>query len=47
MLVSERAMVGSEVLVSEGALVGFIIPHLDVTKLDLSGTCATNPVCMH
>ena len=42
MLVSEEALVGSE-----EALVGFIIPLLDVTKLDLSGTCATNLVCMH
>ena len=52
MLVSEEALAGSEealveLLVSEGALVGFIILLLDVTKLDLSGTCATTPVCMH
>ena len=40
-IMSERALVGSEgalvgLLVCEGALVGFIIPLLDVTELHLS-----------
>ena len=47
MLVSEEALAGSEealaeLLVCEGALVGFIIPLLDVTELDLSSTCVMN-----